>query len=264
VALCPDRLVAVRRKRLRADVDLRTIEAYDPLPGAASWAGAVQALERFLHGPQPRTGELGIVLSNHFVRYLVIPWSERIASAQESRKYAEAAFEDVFGEVSAGWEICTSPEGSGMPRLAAAVDRALLENIRAAAKRSRLRLKSVQPYLMAAYNRVVAPLGEKDFIFMLVEVDRVCILASEGGVLRQVSAATTADDPACLAVLLERELQLGGWMGEGAPSVVVHCPHRPGLELPQVGRSAPRVVAWKPGSGLSPADADFAMVAAIV
>ena len=266
VALCPDQLVAIRCARgLRGSVDFKISETLAPLPGEPAWAAAAEALGRFLAAPEAGAGNLSIVLSNHFVRYMLVPWSAQIASVEEFRNYAAAAFEEVYGEAAAEWEVCFSPERAGLPRLAAAVDRALLESVRAAAGRSRLRLQSVQPYLMAAYNRVGQLRPERDFVFMLVEADRVCILIAEGRTWRQVSAVTAPADPAALVALLEREIRLAGLQGEAAPPVFVHASQRPGLTLPPFQGKAPQVLELKALAGLSPiTGAAYAMAATMV
>lgn len=266
VALCPDQLVAIRcGKGLRSAVDFKFSETLAPIPGEPAWAAAAEALSRFLSTAEAGAGNLGIVLSNHFVRYMLVPWSARIASVEEFRNYAAAAFEEVYGETAAAWEVCFSPDRAGLPRLAAAVDRALLESVRAAAGRSRLRLKSVQPYLMAAYNRLALPRPERDFVFMLVEAGRVCILTAEGKTWRQVSAVTAPADPAGLVALLEREIRLAGLQAETALPVFIHASQRPGLTLAPFQGNSPQLLELKPVAGLAPiTGAAYGMAATMV
>lgn len=263
VALSPERFTAVRRGALRASVERAACEPLEARPGAAPWGAAAEALARFLGEPGTAKGDLEVVLSNHFVRYQLVPWSAQVVNPRELGLYAAAQFEEVFGEVSAQWEIAIAPAAARAPRLAAAVDRALLEAIRAAAAASPLRLRSVQPYLMAAYNGVAARSRDAELVFMLVESGRACILTRKDGRWRSVSAATVADEPAKLAALLERELRLGEWSAQPGPSLVVHCAHRSALELPPLRGHAPRVVGTRKLAGLAPGDASFALVGAI-
>jgi hypothetical protein len=188
-------------------------------------------------------------LSNHFVRYLLVPWNALIASEEEFRNYAACAFEEVYGEACAQWEVSVSAERSGTPRLAAAIDRQLLDAVRAAAAGTGLRLTSVQPYLMAAFNRVARPRQRDDFIFMLVEAGRVCILVAQGGKWRHVSAMAAPDDPAALSALLAREIQLADLQGEFVPPVMVHAAHLRGLTLAPVLGAPPVVLEARPMAG---------------
>lgn len=250
--LCPDRLEVIRRRRgLRSAVDFNLAEALVVDVNGPAWRAAVEAFHRFLAKPEIGTGDLRVVLSNHFVRYLLVPWSAQIVSEEEFRSYAAAAFEEVYGEASAEWEVCVSAERSGSPRLAAAVDRSLLKSIRMAVANTRLHLTSVQPYLMAAYNRVARPRPEKDFVFMLVEAGRACILAAQGGKWRHVSAMAAPQDPVALSFLLEREIQLADLHGKSVPPVLVHAAHYRGLTLPPVHGQAPLVLELKPLAGLA-------------
>ena len=266
VALCPDRLLAVRRRTgLRSAVDLKVAESFSAPASGPIWKSAVEALGRFAEQPEVRAGALGIVLSNHFIRYLLVPWSERVVNAVEFRNYVAAAFEDVYGDISAEWELCASPEGSGLPRLAAAVDRALLEAVRNAVGRSRLRLTSVQPYLTAAYNGFERRRRETDFVFIAIEARRICILAAQSRVWRYVSAAATADNPAELAESLEREIRLAGVNDGTPPAVFIHAAHGSQLTLPALLGKPPHLLSGKFPAGLSPTiDRAFVMPALTV
>lgn len=250
VVLSPDQLEAVRfRRRLRRVVDFKHAEAYVSDVSGPAWQASTEAFHRFLALPEIGSGKLDLVLSNHFVRYLLVPWNAQIASEEEFRNYAAAMFEEVYGEVSSAWDVSLSAERSGSPRLAAAVDQALLDTIRAAVAKTRLRLTSVQPYLMAAYNRVARPRHEKNFIFMLIEAGRACILAAQGGKWCHVSTMAAPENPAALSFLLEREIQLADLQGESLPPLLVHAAHRRGLVLPPVHGAAPLVLELRPFAG---------------
>jgi len=266
VALCPDRLLAVRRRAgLRSVVDLKVAESFAAPTSGPIWKSAAEALGRFAQQPQVHAGTLGIVLSNHFIRYLLVPWSDRIVNAHEFRNYVAAAFADVYGETSAEWELCTSPERAGSPRLAAAVDRALIEAVRDTVGRSRLRLTSVQPYLTAAYNVFKRPRREADFVFIAIEARRMCVLAAQSRMWRYVSAEATADNPVELAESLEREICLAGLNDETPPVVFVHAAEGSQLTLPVLLGKPPQLLNWKFPAGLSPtSDAAFVMPALTV
>jgi hypothetical protein len=252
--LCPDQLQVVRpRGGWRRGVASSHCETFSGKGDGPAWQAAVEALQRFLAMPGAGTGTLDVVLSNHFVRYLLVPWSAKIASAEELRNYAAAMFEEIHGEESAGWDVTVSAERAGAPRLAAAVDRPLLEAVRAAVAPTRLRLASVQPYLMAAYNRVARAHTGKDFVFMLLETGRACIVAAQGGRWCHVSTAAAPEPAQAISSLLAREMQLADLQGESMPPVYVHAAHRQGLVLPPVLGAVPRVLAARALAGPDPA-----------
>lgn len=250
--LCPDQLQVVRAgSRWRRKAAFGLAETFAGDDDGPPWQAAVEALQRFVQGPDAGRGGLDVVLSNHFVRYLLMPWNARIASAEELRNCAAAMFEDIHGEVSAQWDVCVSAERAGAPRLAAAVDRSLLAAIRAAVAPSRLRLASTQPYLMAAYNRVARAHTGRDFVFMLVEAGRACIVAAQGGQWCYVSTAAAPEPAPALSALLARELQLADLQGDAVPPVYVHAAHRQGLVLPPVHGAAPLVLEPRTLAGLA-------------
>jgi hypothetical protein len=252
--LCPDQLQVIRAGRgWRRSAACGFAETFVRDADRPPWQAAVDAFQRFLATTETGTGTLDVVLSNHFVRYLLVPWNAQVASAEEFRNCAAGMFEDIHGEVSLEWDVSVSAERAGAPQLAAAVDRSLLEAIRATVAPTRLRLASVQPYLMAAYNRVARAHTGKDFVFMLLEAGRACILAAQGGKWCHVSTAAAPEAEQALSSLLAREMQLADLQGESVPPVYVHAAHRRGLTLPPVLGAAPLVLEARPLAGLEQA-----------
>lgn len=249
--LCPQQLQVMRAGRGWRRGAFAFEETFAADGDGPPWRAAVDAFERFLAGGDAGAGTLEVVLSNHFVRYLLVPWSAQIATAEEFRNCAAAMFEEIHGDLASRWEVCVSAERAGAPRVAAAVDRSLLEAIRAAVAPTRLRLAAVEPYLMAAYNRVARPHTGKDFVFMLLEAGRACILAAQAGQWCHVSTAAAPEPAQALSSLLAREMQLADLQGPSLPPVYVHAAHRRGLILPPVHGAAPRVLECKPRAGLA-------------
>lgn len=263
-ALRPDGVAVVRRRRGPAPaLDLKeAMEVAAPAAGPA-WAPAVAALKEFLARPEAGPGDLWVVLSSHFARLLLVPWNAELSTPDELQAYAAAAFENVYGEAAAGWDVRVSPERPGAPRVACAVDRELLGALEQAAAGSRQRLTSVQPYLMACYNSLAGRMGQGDFLFLLSEGDRASLLAGSRKVWRAVRSAPAPDQPAALAALAEREIHLSDLGGETGPEVFVHAPLRSGLVLPAVRGKAPRILELKAMKGFSPiTDGRFAMAVA--
>jgi len=248
--LCPNQLQVMRARRgWRRSAAFGFAETFAGDGDGPPWQPALDAFERFLGAGEAGAGTLEVVLSNHFVRFLLVPWSAQIATAEEFRNCAAAMFEEIHGDLASQWEVCVSAERAGAPRVAAAVDRSLLAAIRAAAAPTRLRLVSVEPYLMAAYNRVARAHTGKDFVFMLLEAGRACILAAQGGQWCHVATAAAPEPAQALSSLLARELQLADLQGAALPPVYVHAAHRRGLILPPVHGAAPRVLEARPRAG---------------
>jgi hypothetical protein len=224
----PERIALVRRRGWKGDYDLRADEAYGP----AAPTAAAEALQRLVARPEIGRGDLTLLVTNHFVRYLLVPWRDEVASPAEFAAYADICYEQVYGGETAGRELRASPAERGSPRLAAALDAPFLAALRGAIAASRLRLVSVQPYLTAAFNRLSENFRHRDFLFVLAEPGRSCLLACAAGHLSSVRASANGDQPEVLAALIEREAQLLGLDEDKMPPVYVHAPRQARLRMP--------------------------------
>jgi hypothetical protein len=263
-ALRPDGLTVVRRRGgPLAALDLKHAAEVSAFADGPAWIPVVAALKEFLARPEAGPGELWVVLSGHFARFLLVPWNRELSTPEELQAWAAAGFENVYGQAAAGWEIRVSPEKPGAPRIACAVDRDLLTALERAAAGSRQRLASVQPYLMACYNALAGRMRPGDFLFLVSEGDRASLLAAAGGEWRAVRSAPASDQPVALASVVEREIHLSDLAGDAAPEIYVHAPQRAGLVLPAIKGRAPRILEPKAMRGFSPiTDGRFAMAAA--
>lgn len=246
-------MLARRKRGLGRVIDLKHVEpcAIDEDEGAPAWLAPVRALERMLKRQDLAGGDLTVVLSNHFVRYLLLPWNDGIGSREELDNYALASFENVFGEIARAWDVRVAPGPLGAPRVASAIDRELLSIVRQTVAASKLRLESIQPYLMAAYNRLSWHFHRHDFVFLLVESGRACLLASTGKRLQAVRSAAVADADA-VAALLEREMRLLEAGASPAPPVFVHAPDFGKLKLPRFNNVKPQFLVFAPLQGFIP------------
>jgi hypothetical protein len=208
VSLAPDFVALVRvAGRLRPRVvDKKAVEC-DPGFGAAAWQGAVAALEAALAPLRAERVDVTVVLSNHFVRYAIVKPDATLAGEEEALGHARFHLTRVYGERARGWDLRLSPSRRGAPRLASALDPGLVPAIAACFPRdAKARLVSVQPYLMAAFNRWRAELARDEGWLLLVEPQRVCLALIAG---RRWAAVQTlrGEYPALedWAALLDRE-----------------------------------------------------------
>ncbi|MDF0731747.1 hypothetical protein P0Y43_13605 [Pseudomonas entomophila] len=214
-----------------------------------AWAPALEALGALLEAHGASAAPLQVLLSARYSRFCLVPWSEAIGHPRELHAYARACFEQLYGQALDDWRIVLSAEPAGAPRIATALPEALLQGLQALGKRRRLRLHSVQPYLMAAYNRCLAQLAQGDFLFVLAEPRRSVLLLAAGGAWQQVLAQGCADSDQALRALIERTCEL---YGEHLPRVYLHAPGRQdavGLGAVQLcaagGDSDPLCAMWR-------------------
>ncbi len=146
VSVCADRLV------LRANNGRASVVPIQVMPNDPEWRAALEALPGIL--ANHRNHELSIVLADRFVRYALLPWNAALKSDEQWMALARHRLGAVHGTAAAEWDLKlteTAPQG---PRLACAVDRALVGALGAAAQAASVRLASVQPFLVAAFNRL--------------------------------------------------------------------------------------------------------------
>jgi hypothetical protein len=208
ISLTPDSVALVQvagglRPRI---VDKKAVEC-DPGFGAAPWQGAVAALEAALAPLHAERVDATVVLSNQFVRYAIVKPDATLSGAEEALGHARFHFTRVYGERARGWDVRLSPARGSAPRLASALDPGLVPAIAACFPRGvKARLVSVQPYLMAAFNRWRTELAHDEGWLLLIEPQRACLALIAG---RRWAAVQTlrGEYPALedWAALLDRE-----------------------------------------------------------
>ena len=145
-----DLRIALGEERLLfSDGNEVTLERSEEL---ASWRRAVDALAQIL--PAHRGETASLVLADQFVRYALLPWSDTLKTHEQWLGLARHRFCAIHGPLANEWEVRFAETAPAGPRLACAVDRGLVEELTEQFNASGVRLASVQPYLVAAFNRV--------------------------------------------------------------------------------------------------------------
>ena len=161
--------------------------AADPAAGAEPWQGAAAALKS-LEWTKPC--RVTAVLSNHFVRYAVLPWSDGLSTPAEEEAYLRHHFAKIHGERVKAWSLRASEAPRGALRLASAIDSALIGELKGAfPKNGKAKLVSVQPELMAAANRWRQAIPAGGAWLVLAERERACIALHAGHGWRSVQNA---------------------------------------------------------------------------
>jgi hypothetical protein len=152
----------------------------DPAFGAEPWQGAVAALKALEWTKRCR---VTVVLANPLVRYAVVPWSDALAGPQEEEAYLRHHFAKIHGERAKAWTLRASEAPRGVPRLASAIDIALLDEVkRVFLTGGKAALASVQPELMEAINRWRTDIPAAGAWLVLAEPGRACLaMHREGG-----------------------------------------------------------------------------------
>src|SRR5512135_3424902 len=125
----------LQRKRTWRGLRRTIHDAYSvPCDGTGdmrSWRTALQELETALPGYAGGKAAASVILSNHFMRYALVPWRAELAGAEEELAFTRHCFIKVYGESAQRWVLRLSPQGREAPRLASAADAELLDALRA-------------------------------------------------------------------------------------------------------------------------------------
>jgi hypothetical protein len=185
---------ALTRQGLRRHMlATRTVPCGASVAGAMPWSGALAALDAVLPESANNGACATVVLSNHFTRYAMVPWSDELSDETEELSYARHTFSEIYGRDEGEWEVRISPGGSGKPQLASAVDAGLLAALREMFGRQQVSLDSVRPHLMVACNACRGVLRTRSAWLALVERGNLCLALLQGGQLSWVRTMRTSD-----------------------------------------------------------------------
>ena len=194
--------------------------------GFQAWTVALDTLDRLLAEHVTTRAELTVVISGHFSRFCLVPWSDQISTPSELLGFAQLCFEDLYGAPTQPWSLVLSTEPAGYDRVASALPQGLLDRLRSLASARGLRLRSVQPYLMAAFNHFDKSFDAGDFLFVVAEPVRSVLLLAREGRWSSVRSVGSSDSDAALTALIGRETQLQASTSERPLNVYLHAPAR--------------------------------------
>ena len=157
---------------------------------------------------KPAASDVEFVLSDRYVRYLLVPWHDHIKSTAEMAALGRACFASAFGPAAEGWDVQLDMGDYGAPGIACAIDRELLQELRAICGAHTRRLTVVKPVFMRLFNQRRAEWADAALI-AVVEKGK-CVLASiKDGNWHSIRSLAAKD----IASLIDHEILLQGLDG---------------------------------------------------
>lgn len=120
-------------------------------PDEQGWGAPLQVLASALKSVKWQDAAARIVVANIWTRFAMVPWAAGLNS-DERIVHARHILEQTFGEMSAEWKVTVSDALPGQDRLACAIPVALFDGLAAIAHEARLKVLSLQPHLVVAFN----------------------------------------------------------------------------------------------------------------
>jgi hypothetical protein len=139
------------------------------------WRPALSALDDGLRRLGASRGALRVVLSDHFVRYALVPWSEDLVADRERLGFAQVTMREVYGTGAEDWALCVDQQPAGQASFAAAIDRGLLVALDDLAGKHRLRLRAVEPAFSVRVQRHRRVLKQASFCLVSLEPGRMTL-----------------------------------------------------------------------------------------
>ena len=179
ILLSPRRLVATRSSGgwRPAFVGTDTLAIEPPATGEAPWHPVVASLRTYmaqLDGAR-RSAKFRIVLSDHFCRYALIPWSDALGSANEELMLAKHCFKSVYGQGAEEWSVRIALGAAGSARLASAVDPVMLTELDGIMNPFGRRFDSLQPHFVMCFNHWRARLPKEGSWLITVDEGALCV-----------------------------------------------------------------------------------------
>ena len=152
-----------------------------------------------------------LIISSHFARYAIIPWSAELAVEKERQAYMRYRFNTIFGDAIKAWDMRMSEPVFGQPTIASAVDAELLSVLHQVLSACHVKVASISPYLMLAINQSIQQIKQQNidssFWLGVIESERLCFALVEDGNWRLVkNVATETDVRRQIHTLIQREM----------------------------------------------------------
>jgi hypothetical protein len=251
--LCPNEVAVYRPVRGKTSViateDAAAVFAVRSTAERPAWEGAIEELAAWLVRSASSSMRLHVILSNRFVRFACVPWSEAIASESELQIVAELVMDSCYGDMN-GWTVSLDNGGWGKARLACAVENALLARLREAVEVMRMDCQCIEPYFVTCWNRWCGELPVDNALLAVAEPRGPTVVASlRGGMWHSVRATSGEQEAMSLRRLLDKEMLLQGF--ESMPGRWLHCPSLASDCAEFIGTSIRVLVPQKHASSMS-------------
>lgn len=152
-------------------------------------AAALTALTEWLH-VHPLRGGIEWVIGIDYVRYLLLPWDERLAN----RSFCHALAAALFAQQSAGddvpfsaFQLRLAPLLFGQPRVAALIPVEIVNELTEFAPRHHCRTRRITPTLSVVWDRFFSLVRNETGVLALVEGQRLMRVGYDHGHVTSLS-----------------------------------------------------------------------------
>jgi hypothetical protein len=117
------------------------------------WGRTLAAVGDELRKEQWRCANARVVIADQWARYAVVPWSAALANDEERLAHGRLILQDIYGDEMTDWTFASSDSSYRRAQVVCAIPMPLLAELQAVLAEAALRLLSLQPHLVTAFNR---------------------------------------------------------------------------------------------------------------
>lgn len=185
------------------------------------WQSLMPLLERELADPAWRAPRVEVVLSNHYVRYVLTPPPGKALSQTEEAALVAASFREIYGNETADWRIRTQSQPPQFGLVGAAIDEALALQLGGLFARHHYANWVLNPLTTLAAHRN----PQRADWWVLIEPGWACLFNAVGGYWRYLSSQPLDEQwRTQLPWMLEREVRMAGGQPGDKPLTAIIQP----------------------------------------
>jgi hypothetical protein len=197
----------------------------------AAWRPALETLARGLSNLKWQGAEARVSVSNHFVRYAIVPAAGKLRGEVERVAAARHALRATYGEPAERWRVVLGDGGRSGAAIAAAIEPELVDGIAATLAGANLRGVAIEPFLATAFNLCRRSIDGRPAWLAVAEPGRLCVAYLDDGGWRRLRVERVhgrLEDE--LAAALERT-RLADGIDAGAGRVLLVSRDEPQVKL---------------------------------
>jgi hypothetical protein len=196
------------------------------------WKPALLMLAELLKQKIWQGADAVVVVSNQFSRFQLLPGSDVDLNMDEQLILARHIFVKAFGVSAENHKIRISEGGMGKTSVVVGIELDLFDSLLEVFKNASVKIISVQPYLMSAFNSLCRELGRGTQWFVLIEQGFMCVALLHHGEWKSLRVKHISDGwIEELQLILHREQLLSDFT-EGVREVCIYMPDIQETTLP--------------------------------
>jgi hypothetical protein len=116
------------------------------------WEQALDTLQAALEETTWHRAAGRLIVADHWARYAIVPWSDALTDQDERIQHARFCLAKTYGDVVSQWTVTLNESAPGTAQVVCAIPSVLLAKIQDLTEMRGLRVRSVQPQLIASFN----------------------------------------------------------------------------------------------------------------